>query len=290
MEVKPECIPCLIDVRCREVIRVLDDSPEAFKICLEVVQTLLKLLDETRHTTKLATELYRLVLKRLGVDPYKGDKEAANEWALNVLPSAISMLEEVDDPLERFRAAVRFSLVGNAIDLGVSGYRFSLEDLERAFETVRLEVDDTVEAYDRVREASRVLYLCDNTGEVVLDRLLVRELRRLGASVTVVVRSEPYQNDATMEDAYESGIASEADRVIAAGEGTYLSPDLLSKPFLEELENSDLVVLKGMANYENLSLLQRVRPSGYLLLLKAKCRPIAESLGVEVGDYVAKLV
>ena len=92
----------------------------------------------------MATELYRLVLKRLGVDPYKGDKEAANKWALKVLPSAISMLGEVDDPLERFRAAVRFSLVGNAIDLGVSGYRFSLEDLERAFETVRLEVDDTV--------------------------------------------------------------------------------------------------------------------------------------------------
>lgn len=269
---------------------MLDASPEAFKICLEVVQTLPKLLEETRYTTKIATELYRLVRRRLGVDPYGDDKEAANKWALKILPSIISMLDKIEDPLERFRAAVRLSLVGNAIDMGVSGYQFSLEDLEKAFETIRLEVDDTAEAYDKAKKASKVLYLCDNTGEIVLDRLLVREFKRLGVSVKVVVRSEPYQNDATVEDAYKSGIAFEADGLVAAGDGTYLSPNLLPKPFLEELKDSDLVVLKGMANYENLILLRQVRDSGYFLLLKAKCRPIAKSLGVELGGYVAKLV
>ncbi|HID18882.1 TPA: DUF89 family protein, partial [Candidatus Bathyarchaeota archaeon] len=215
LRIKPKCIPCLIDVRSREAMRALGSSEKAFNLCIKVVREILRLLDETRQTTRIATELYRIVLKTVGSDPYKADKEEANRIALAILPRAESLLNRLEDRFERFRMAVRFSLVGNAIDPGVSGYKFNLSELERAVQTVKLQVDDTAAAFRLIGNGSEVLYLCDNAGEIVFDRLLVRELRRIGAHVTVAVRSEPYQNDATLEDAEASGMAEEADGLMA---------------------------------------------------------------------------
>lgn len=290
MEVKAECIPCLVDVRCREIMRVLDDSSEACEVCLEIIQRFSELIKETRHTTKIATELYRLVRRRLGVDPYRSEKKAANKWALEMLPKALEMINKSNDPFERFNIAVKFSLIGNAIDLGVSGYTFNLNGLNNAFQSIKLEVDNVATAYEHAKETSTVLYMCDNAGEIVLDRLLIGELKKLGARVTVAIRSEPYQNDATMEDAEESGITNDVDEIIAVGDCTYLAPEVLSKEALEMFKNTELIVLKGMANYENLENLQRIREKGYFLLLRAKCNPIAKSLKIDREGYVAKVI
>lgn len=290
MEIEAECIPCLVDVRCREVMKMLNGSFEAREICVEIIERFSKLLKETRHTTKIATELYRLVRRRLGIDPYKDDKREANKWALEVLPKALKIIDGINDPLERFKTAVKFSLIGNAIDLGVSGYAFDLNRLNDTFQNIKLEIDDIAEAYEYSKNISKVLYVCDNSGEIVLDRLLIREFKKLGARVTVIVRSEPYQNDATMEEAEESGIMSEADRILTAGDCTYLAPEVLQIEVIEVFRNAGLIVLKGMANYENLDNLQKIREKGYFILLKAKCNPIAKSLKVDRGSYVAKLV
>ena len=290
MEVKAECIPCLVDVRCREVMKVLDSSPEACEICLEIIQRFSELLKETRHTTKIATELYRLVRRRLGVDPYRMDKREATRWALGILPKALEIIDGFNSLFERFNSAVKFSLVGNAIDLGVSGYAFDLSKLNNAFQSIKLDIDNVTEAYELAKKASTILYICDNAGEIVLDRLLIREFKKMGAKVIVVVRSEPYQNDATMEEAEESGMVDEADEVLAAGDCTYLAPEVLPEYVLVLLKRADLVVLKGMANYENLENLQRIRGKGYFILLRAKCNPIAETLKIDRGGYVAKVV
>ncbi|MEM3104788.1 MAG: ARMT1-like domain-containing protein, partial [Candidatus Bathyarchaeia archaeon] len=177
-----------------------------------------------------------------------------------------------------------------AIDLGVSGYTFNLNGLNNAFQNIKLDVDDVTTAYELARRTSTVLYVCDNAGEIVLDRLLVREFKRLGARVVVAVRSEPYQNDATMEEAEESGIINDADEVIAIGDCTYLAPEVLSKEALNMFKNTEFAVLKGMANYENLQNLRRIREKGYFLLLRAKCNPIAKSLKIDRGGYVAKVI
>lgn len=290
MEVKAECIPCLVDVRCREVMKVLDDSPEACEICLEIIQKFSELLKETRHTTKIATELYRLVRRRLGVDPYRVDKKEATRWALGILPKALEIVDGLDSFFERFNTAVKFSLVGNAIDLGVSGYAFDLNKLNNAFQSIKLDIDNVTEAYELAEKASTILYVCDNAGEIVLDRLLIREFKKMGARVTVVVRSEPYQNDATMEEAEDSGIVNEADEVLAAGDCTYLAPEVLPEYVLRLFKSADLVVLKGMANYENLENLWRIRRKGYFILLRAKCNPIAGTLKIDRGGYVAKVI
>jgi len=290
LEVKAECIPCLVDVRCREVMKVLDDSPEACEICLEIIQKFSELLKETRHTTKIATELYRLVRRRLGVDPYRVDKKEATRWALGILPKALEIVDGLDSFFERFNTAVKFSLVGNAIDLGVSGYAFDLNKLNNAFQSIKLDIDNVTEAYELAEKASTILYVCDNAGEIVLDRLLIREFKKMGARVTVVVRSEPYQNDATMEEAEDSGIVNEADEVLAAGDCTYLAPEVLPEYVLRLFKSADLVVLKGMANYENLENLWRIRRKGYFILLRAKCNPIAGTLKIDRGGYVAKVI
>lgn len=271
-------------------MRVLDDGSEACDVCLEIIQRFSELIRETRHTTKIATELYRLVRRRLGVDPYRNEKKEANRWALEMLPKALEMVNKSRDLFERFKIAVKFSLIGNAIDLGVSGYTFNLNGLNNAFHSIKLDIDNIATAYELAKEASTVLYMCDNAGEIVLDRLLIGELKRLGAKITVTVRSEPYQNDATMEDAVESGITNDADEVIAVGDCTYLAPEVLSKEALEMFKNTELIVLKGMANYENIENLQRIREKGYFLLLRTKCNPISKSLRIDRGGYVAKVI
>jgi uncharacterized protein with ATP-grasp and redox domains len=271
-------------------MKVLDSSPEACEICLEIIQRFSELLKETRHTTKIATELYRLVRRRLGVDPYRMDKREATRWALGILPKALEIIDGFNSLFERFNSAVKFSLVGNAIDLGVSGYAFDLSKLNNAFQSIKLDIDNVTEAYELAKKASTILYICDNAGEIVLDRLLIREFKKMGAKVIVVVRSEPYQNDATMEEAEESGMVDEADEVLAAGDCTYLAPEVLPEYVLVLLKRADLVVLKGMANYENLENLQRIRGKGYFILLRAKCNPIAETLKIDRGGYVAKVV
>jgi len=290
LEVRAECIPCLVDVRCREVMKVLDDSPEACEICLEVIQMFSELLKKTRHTTKIATELYRLVRRRLGVDPYRIDKKEATRWALEMLPKALEIINGLGNSFERFNAAVKFSLIGNAIDLGVSGYAFDLSILNDAFQSIKLDIDNVTEAYELAKKALAILYVCDNAGEIVLDRLLIREFKKMGAKVTVVVRSEPYQNDATMEEAEESGVVNEADEALAAGDCTYLASEVLPEYVLGLFKSADLVVLKGMANYENLENLRRIRRKGYFLLLRAKCNPIAKTLKIDRGGYIAKVV
>ncbi len=271
-------------------MKVLDDSPEACEICLEIIQKFSELLKETRHTTKIATELYRLVRRRLGVDPYRVDKKEATRWALGILPKALEIVDGLDSFFERFNTAVKFSLVGNAIDLGVSGYAFDLNKLNNAFQSIKLDIDNVTEAYELAEKASTILYVCDNAGEIVLDRLLIREFKKMGARVTVVVRSEPYQNDATMEEAEDSGIVNEADEVLAAGDCTYLAPEVLPEYVLRLFKSADLVVLKGMANYENLENLWRIRRKGYFILLRAKCNPIAGTLKIDRGGYVAKVI
>jgi len=271
-------------------MKVLDDSPEACEICLEVIQMFSELLKKTRHTTKIATELYRLVRRRLGVDPYRIDKKEATRWALEMLPKALEIINGLGNSFERFNTAVKFSLIGNAIDLGVSGYAFDLNILNDAFQSIKLDIDNVTEAYELAKKALAILYVCDNAGEIVLDRLLIREFKKMGAKVTVVVRSEPYQNDATMEEAEESGVVNEADEALAAGDCTYLASEVLPEYVLGLFKSADLVVLKGMANYENLENLRRIRRKGYFLLLRAKCNPIAKTLKIDRGGYIAKVV
>jgi hypothetical protein len=131
------------------------------------------------------------------------------------------------------------------------------------------------------------LYLADNAGELYFDLPLIRWMKRF-ARVTYVVKPSPVQNDLTLADIRRSGLETEFGGVESTG---VASPgivfSLASARFKREFESADLVFAKGMGHYEALS---ELSPEGrFFYCLRAKCQPVADSLGVPINSYVAKL-
>ncbi len=132
----------------------------------------------------------------------------------------------------------------------------------------------------KAESASRILYLGDNAGEIVLDRLLVEQLPT--EKVTFAVRGAPIINDATLEDAIAGGITELVDVMDNGSDmpGTIL--ESCSEAFRKLFAQADIVIAKGQGNYETLS-----DADGHIFfLLKAKCPVIAKDIGCEVGDLV----
>lgn len=238
---------------------------------------------------RLGTERDRLIKRLTGCpDPYKEDKRRANELALSLLPRAVALIEEAE-PKERLREACRIACLGNIVEYDVPGHS---HDVEEAFSRLRdenLHIDDTDDFRRLLKPGVEVLLLTDNAGEIAFDRLLVREIRSLGCRVTVAVKGGPCLNDATLEDAEAVGMMDEADRVITTGVDA-IGVDLseTSEEFMKTYRSADVIVSKGMANWETLT--EYPAPSPTLFLLRAKCEPVADSLGVPLESNIAKLV
>jgi hypothetical protein len=145
-----------------------------------------------------------------------------------------------------------------------------------------------IDDYERFKialvEAKQILYLADNAGEVVFDKLLLDQLRLRGKEIIYAVKDKPIINDATIEDAKFAGIDQTAKvNVITVGGGTPGVVLHLSSPkFLDHYKHADMIIAKGQGNYESLS----DEPIFFLLI--AKCDLIARDLGVRVGDLILK--
>jgi len=178
---------------------------------------------------------------------------------------------------------IKLATVANAIDFFRSLDAVA-EDMQRP---VKFTIDDSQQFEAKLKKASKVLYLADNVGEIYFDLPLVKRMRQL-VDVKYVVKPLPVQNDATVEDVKEAGLEGEFGVVITTGvasPGVIL--DWASEQFREEFEAADLVFAKGMGHYESLSELPGQGKVFYCLM--AKCRPVANSLGVPLNSYVAML-
>jgi len=265
---------------------VTDDEELIFK----AVGVALKVLAERYFTrginAHIATEMHRKVYEVLGVeDPYKEVKERANKVAMENLPVIKALVENQEDI---FKASATASIIANTFDYGVMGHKVEDEDFLTFF--VRefkkgLRIDDL----DEIKELCRgkVVYLTDNCGEIAIDTLFMGEIKKICERLTVVVRGKPTISDATLEDALAVGIDKIADEILTNGKGAIgIIEEELPPETLERLESADIIIAKGMANYESLSE-SRFKPIAFLL--KAKCEPIARDIGVDVGDMVAML-
>lgn len=225
---------------------------------------------------EIGKEAYRLIAEKTGIpDLYVHLKEECTRQALSLYPRLKERVEASRDPL---RTAIRMAIAGNVIDFGANA-EFDLDtDLK-----VLLSQDMAIDHYREFRrvhqKARSVLFLADNAGETVFDRLLIEVL---GKPVIYAVREKPIINDATYRDALQAGIDKVAE-VVSSGvdaPGTILS--LCSENFLKIYRSADLVISKGQGNYEGLS--EEDRP--VFFLLKAKCAVIAKDMGVKKGSLI----
>ena len=277
MKIHFDCIPCFIR-QALDAARFLELSDEVTSTLLRRTLGLAQELDWSLPPPVIGRDIHRAIREITGnPDPYQKQKVADTKKALELLPAIRRLIEASDDP---FLSAVKFSIAGNAIDLGAMTAVDA--DVHKSFEGALDEPIDRA-AVDRLREAiagaTSILFLADNSGELVFDRPL---LERIGRNkVTVAVRGAPVINDATVRDAERSGI-TERFRVIPNGSdtpGTWLED--CSPAFVEAYDGADLVIAKGQGNYEALN--DQTRKIVFLFLVK--CRIVADGLGVPAGTY-----
>lgn len=270
MQAKPECKDCFQRQTLQSAERVGLDS-DATDALLNAVKQRLDATPQNETPPVTASDVHALIRQQSGnTDPYREAKQEATEHALSLYPKLKKLITESDDPLD---TAVRLAIAGNIIDLGVS----EQYDLEASIERV-LVTEPAINHIARLKQAlaqaDSVLFLADNAGETVMDRLLIEQIE---IPVTYVVKDGPAVNDAIHEDAMAAGLG-ELCKVIdhgAATLGTLL--ERCSDDFLQRFNQAELIIAKGMANYESLS---GNRP-GIFFLLQAKCAVVAADLGVE---------
>jgi uncharacterized protein with ATP-grasp and redox domains len=211
-------------------------------------------------------------------DPYAEAKRQSNEEALALVPKVLERIRAAPDKLE---AAVRLSVVGNVIDLGIK-HQADLED------TMEQAMGDGFTRFDydgfkaKLAASQRILYVLDNAGEIVFDKILIEGLRAQGKMVVAAVKGAPILNDATMEDAKQVGL-DKTVRVIDTGcNFVGVVREKSSEFFLQVLDAADMVIAKGQGNYETLD---DIGDRGFFIL-KAKCDHVARALGVDNGDLV----
>lgn len=277
MKTNLDCLPCFMQ-QALNTARLATSDGNSIKKVLENIGSQLK--DIPMHLTPAETGqiVYREVKKVTGVsDPYKALKKAHIREAKVLVPQLKKMVEQSDDPL---LTAIRIAIAGNVIDLGINKTFDLVKDVEKI-----LAQDFAIFDYDSFRQqldgAQNVLYLGDNCGESVFDKILIEQINK---PVIFAVRSAPIINDVTMEEAIESGL----DEVASLMESGCVAPGTIlsqcTDTFMEAYHHADLIISKGQGNYEGLS--EADRP--IFFLLKAKCHVIAKDLGVHEGDIVLK--
>jgi len=282
MKLDERCFECLLS-RVTLECELCGADPglerEARASCEEL---LLALKDKPLSHPEIASGIHRLAYSMLGSDdPFLELKEEGNHQAMEVCRS-------VRDRLSGFRDFVLAAVIGNTFDYGVRSHKVT-DDFMRYFDLEfekGLYIDDT----ERITELTeKIVYFTDNCGEIVFDRLLLEYLHTHGSEITLAVRDAPILNDATMKEASELHLDRFCDRVTTTGCGAELGVRLDCMPPVLESAFSEctLVIAKGMANYESLSLLSGLPPVAYLMAVK--CDPIAEEIGVPRGSKIAML-
>jgi len=258
--------------------RMATDDEKQIKELLDSVGCMFKEIPLDHTPPETGELIYRKIRELTGEeDPYRSVKKTSIKEALELVPGMKKMVGEADD---RLLAAIRMAIAGNVIDLAV-GRKFILSDEIREIMKQDFGIFDYNAFKEHLNNTSSVLYIGDNAGESVFDRILIEEL---GKPVTYAVREIPVINDVTEEDALDSGIGEVAEIISSGSTAPGAILRLCSRDFLERFENSDLIISKGQGNYEALS--EVGRP--VFFLLKAKCRVIAGDLGVRVDDIVLK--
>ncbi|MEW6356956.1 MAG: ARMT1-like domain-containing protein [Planctomycetota bacterium] len=277
MKLYLDCIPCFFDQAIRAG-RIAGADEETIKQLLDEIGAMLKDISMDTMSPEVGRRIYGKIREVTGNgDPYKEVKIKSTEQALALYDHLKTEIRQSHDPL---LTAVRIAVAGNVIDYGIAR-RF---DMEQEIHDV-MRKDFAIFDYDEFRRhlerARDVLYIGDNTGEHVLDRLLIEEMGKL---TVFVVREVPVINDVTYDDAVRGGLDKAATILSSGSDAPGNILKFCSTAFLDVYAHSGFIISKGQGNYEGLSEENKT----IFFMLKAKCKVIAEDIGIKEGDVILK--
>ncbi|UCH63582.1 MAG: DUF89 family protein [Fidelibacterota bacterium] len=278
MRSDPECLVCILK-QSLNTARIITSDINLLRTIIDQTAEQILRSDLALTPAALSKPVYEIVAGVTGTkDPFRELKHRTNLEALQLLPELEANIADADDPLS---IALHLAVAGNIIDLGI-GHDFDLINDIKAILNTEFAVDDTEDFRRDLQPGRQLLFLGDNSGEIVFDRILVQELVGRGLAVTYCVKSGPIINDATMEDALQAGLTEMVPVIETGSNDIGVDFNRISSEFEAAFNRADIIIAKGQGNFETCD-----DASGNIyFLLKAKCDVVARELGVTTGDIV----
>ena len=274
------CIPCFVR-QALETARLSTVDPEVHERIVRETLLVIADMDMKKVPPVISQQIHRHLRKLTGVDdPYLAAKDRFNRMALEMLPEIEARLAKAPDP---FGMATRLAIAGNVIDLGAKADLKEDDARTAVARSMEEPFHGDLDAFRRaVESAERILYLGDNAGEIVFDRLLIEQLSP--RPVVFAVRGVPVINDATVHDALQAGLQNLVEVIDNGSDapGTVLAD--CSEEFRRRFHDADLIVSKGQGDFE--TLFGETAP--IFFLFKVKCPVVALHTGLPVGTHVLK--
>lgn len=282
-----DCIPCFY-YQALKAARISGADKEMQRDVLYRLSELVPSFSLDTSPAEMGRAIYAMVSKVTGKkDPYKEIKEESNKLALKIYPNIKMKVKESENQL---LAAIQLAITGNVIDFGMKDFQGISDEIDKIVDknfdlqiTSLKEHFDYQSFYQRLLEVQSILYLADNAGEVVFDRILIELLvNDYHKNVIYVVKGKPALNDALVDDAISCGINNFANIISCGADCPGVVLKYCSPEFIRLFEEAEMIISKGQGNYEALS--GENKPLFFLLI--AKCSVIARHVGCNIGDFI----
>ncbi len=281
MRVEPRCLVCTLNRGLREIER--SEAPLEYKnkAMAAMARQALDQYEKGVTPAEMGTARFEENRKWLDTDGgYDELKKVSTETALQILPEFKACLEDLSLK-DRFLKAFQGAIAANGFDFDLMDHSFDVSKFENFFDDFRWGIDNRESIFKAIRNGKKIIYLLDNAGEAIFDGVLIEVIKEMDTEVLLGLKERRFLNDVTKEDAEKLNLLEKADGFITTDASFFGLDD-----GLEEIENSGLILAKGMGNYE---VLDEKIDENIVFAFIAKCLPIANRLGVKLGDGIALL-
>ena len=282
-----DCHPCVIN-QARSACRFAELTEEQIERVIHVAKAG---LDESKRTHLLTQHIVRYVADAIiqergelpDFDIYAAVKNKSNTLSLSY---AENFQKKIDNSVSPFEIGMQIAAAGNIIDFGAKGRdSLNLDEELQLLDKIPFARYDLEVFKEMLEEASLLLYICDNSGEIVFDMLFIKEIKRVYPNLEIIatVRGKPIINDATLKDAKAVGL----DRVVRTISSGSVYPGTILPETTEEFQrlyaSADVILAKGQGNFETLLPIADER---IFFLLRIKCEYMASLAKVQKDNLV----
>ncbi len=285
-----DCIPCFYN----QALNAAKMSGASTEVQREVLNSLSELVPKFSLDTtpaEMGRQVYALVNKITGKkDPYREIKEDSNKMALKIYPK---IKDKVNNSENKLLTALKLAIIGNIID-----YTFDYDNsIEKKVDSL-LEYDflhdfnngnhfKYLAFLDHLSNSQLILYLADNAGEVIFDRILIELLvDKYKKTVIYVVKGKPVLNGALVDDAIFCGINRYAKIISCGADSPGVVLEYCSSEFMRLFNEAEMIISKGQGNYEALS----NKASPLFFLLVTKCQIISKHIGCQIETLLLEII
>lgn len=283
MKIQKECLECIYNQSSRvsEILQVNKIQSQDISIIANKHIKNFNLQSTPPHN---ATPMYEEIAEYLNSDDlYAKIKDKASQKAKDFIPTCKEVISSMDDKLE---GAIKTAIAGNVLDLAAEVIFDLDEEIEKIYKR-NFDIDDFESLKEKLLSTKNLVYLADNAGEEVFDKLCIQIIKEVYPDINVYyfVRGKPIINDLTLKHAKDSGLDEVATLIDSGVPTPGYALDLASKDSLDLFYNADCIISKGMGNYECLGV---EKDFPLYFLLKVKCQVVAREIGANIGDIVCK--